>query len=235
MLEINLGSQSRTYSPAPLYQTDFAPDLVIEVTSICDRACHGCYANNILAKGDKATVAKKFPQLFLKLSDLTSNLHALETSPASLSFRGGEPTRHPELHRILEIASSSTPSKKNYLETHGRWLFNDDNKDLLDAIAKTGTIVKISHDSMHELSTEDLKKITDLLISKDIEFLIAITENSYNEFLKCRNDIAFVQNEKIVFQQKAQFDHELLKPKIGVISCDGTLKKTLNSKIGFKK
>lgn len=207
----------------------FQPDLIVEVTGACNRACSGCYAPNVVAK-DATEVFAKRPELFLKTEDLNNALS--EISPVEIaSIRGGEPTLHPELPSIINMVA--TRAKEVFLETHARWLMADDfipYMNLLKAIAENGIIVKISFDKMHGLKAEELQRITHFLKWHDVDFRIAITEASLADYIATRSLCSFVKDEKIIYQPKVTRAEELVKPTVGTINVRGELKATLNHK-----
>lgn len=208
----------------------FQPDLIIEVTGACNRACVGCYAPNVVAK-NAASIYETRPELFLKTPSLDNALSEI-TRPVSIaSVRGGEPTLHPEIATLLKMIA--TRAEQVFLETHGRWLIEEDfipYMGLLEAITKNGVIVKISFDKMHGLKPDELKRITHFLSWHDVEYRIAITESSLAEYMATRSLCHFVEDEKIIFQPKATTESELVKPLTGTINVLGEIKRTLTHK-----
>lgn len=207
----------------------FQPDLIVEVTGACNRACSGCYAPNVVAK-DASEVFAKRPELFLKTETLNNALS--EMSPVGIaSIRGGEPTLHPELPSILKMTASS--AKEVFLETHARWLMEENFipcMELLKSIVDNRIIVKISFDKMHGLKTEELQRIVHFLSWHDVDFRIAITEPTIADYMTTRSLCSFIKNEKIIYQPKAASADELVKPTVGTINVRGELKATLNHK-----
>ena len=207
----------------------FQPDLIVEVTGACNRACSGCYAPNIVAK-DTTEVFAKRPELFLKTEALNNALNEISHVEIA-SIRGGEPTLHPELPSILNMIA--THARKVFLETHARWLMADDfipYLNLLKAITENGIIVKISFDKMHGLKAEELQRITHFLKWHDVDYRIAITEPSLADYVATRSLCSFIKDEKIIYQPKVTSAEELVKPTVGTISVGGELKATLNHK-----
>lgn len=207
----------------------FQPDLIVEVTGACNRACSGCYAPNVVAK-NAAEVFSKRPELFLKTETLNN---ALSEVPfvSSASVRGGEPTLHPELPSILKMIS--TRAKNIFLETHARWIIEKSfipYISLLKSIVDNGIIVKISFDKMHGLKTEELHRIIHFLDWHDVDFRIAITEPTLADYMSTRSLCSFVKDEKIIYQPKATNAEELVMPTVGTINVRGELKATLNHK-----
>ena len=212
----------------------FNPDLIVEVTSVCDRACAGCYAPNVIATGSPQEIYDSSPNLFLNPVVLQHTLEQLDSMPSHISLRGGEPTRHPLLSELIGLLSAVSTSV--YLETHGRWLLPKSvrpYKNLINALIENGTTVKLSFDSMHGLSKDDLKTITDILGVNDISFLIAITESNDNAFESARSRCDWIPDSKIIIQHKATSANALVKPRMGVIGVDGRLKTSLNFKSSF--
>lgn len=210
----------------------FKPDLVIEVTSVCNKACNGCYAPNVVSKDSAIELQKKDPSLFLGLSELQLALLNLgHVLPETISFRGGEPSLHPELPSIISLTRYF--SQNLVLETHGRWLLKAEREkyqQLLGAIMANSVKIKISFDTMHRMRTSELVEIVSYLLSLNIEYYIAITESSEEDFSNTRSSISWVSEEKIFFQKKAISQQGMLKPRFGVIDSRGMLKNGLNTK-----
>lgn len=213
----------------------FQPDLIIEVTGACNRACAGCYAPNVVAK-DAASIYETHPELFLKTQSLSNALSEI-TAPVSIaSVRGGEPTLHPEIATLLKMIATRT--EQVFLETHGRWLIEEDfipYMGLLEAITQNGVIVKISFDKMHGLKPDELQRIIHFLNWHDVEYRIAITEVNLAECMATSSLCHFVEDEKIIFQQKAKSESELVKPFIGTINVRGEIKGTLTHKFEMEQ
>lgn len=210
----------------------FKPDLIVEVTSACNRACPGCYAPNVVSSKSASELIKLDSSLFLSLQSLNETLMFWDQElPKLISIRGGEPSLHPELPSILK--SFKFFSRDIVIETHGRWLLaknRNSYEELIQSILEAGIIIKISYDSMHGLSAEELMEITDYLKACGGKYLIAITENTTKEFEVTRNTITWIDDENILYQVKAKGMDELLKPRLGVINTKGILKSDLNSK-----
>lgn len=212
----------------------FQPDLIIEVTGACNRACIGCYAPNVVAK-DAASIYETRPELFLKTPSLKNALSEITSLVSIASVRGGEPTLHPEIGILLKTAA--THADQVFLETHGRWLLEEDfipYMDLLEAITKNGIIVKISFDKMHGMKSDELQRITHFLRWHDVEYRIAITEPNLTEYMATRSLCHFIEDDKIIFQPKAATESELVKPLIGTINIRGEIKRTLTHKFGME-
>lgn len=208
----------------------FQPDLIVEVTGACNRACVGCYAPNVVAK-DAGEVYEKRPELFISVAALNNAWNELEVWPHVTAIRGGEPTLHPKLPVLLIMAANK--SNQVFLETHGRWLLPEsvaNHQELIKTIQEKKIIVKLSFDKMHRMKKEELQKITDFLNWHEIDYRIAITEASLADYLESRSLCYFVSEDKIIFQQKASSSNELVKAIIGTINVRGEIKETLNHK-----
>jgi organic radical activating enzyme len=202
----------------------FIPDLIIEVTGACNRACVGCYAPNVVSNKGAIALFDNNPELFLGVLALNNAMNELQEFPLVTSIRGGEPTLHPKLPILLLIASKK--SDKVFLETHGRWLLPknvDTHIELIQSIKKNNVIVKISFDKMHGMKEAELKEITEFLNLNGIRFRIAITEATLADYLETRSFCSWVSDDKIIFQQKAIREEELVKPWIGTINVRGEL------------
>ena len=209
----------------------FIPDRIIEVTGACNRACVGCYAPNVVSNEGATALFEKRPELFLGVMALKNALNELERLPSVTSIRGGEPSLHPKIAVLLMMASRH--SDQVMLETHGRWLLPENvasNKELIKVIKDNGIIVKISFDKMHGMKKDELQKITDFLNWHEIDYRIAITENTLADYIATRSVCYWVDEDKIIFQQKAKTELELVKPLIGTINVRGELKKTVTHK-----
>lgn len=213
----------------------FNPEIIIEATGVCDRACAGCYAPNLVSTQTPQQLYQAYPELFLKPELLKRTLERIGGSGFSLiSIRGGEPTRHPDLEELLLIAAQFANSV--VLETHGRWLLLDQiarSEPLLDVIRRSRAHVKLSFDRMHGLGIEDLHFITDVLSWHGINYRVAITEKNEEEFLKIRRLCSWLRDEDIIYQKKAVALSELPTPSVGVVGLDGTLRRTLAVRDSF--
>lgn len=210
----------------------FKPDLIIEVTSTCNRSCTGCYAPNVVSnKSAKDLMAEK-PNLFLDVNQLENLIAFWEQKlPKILSFRGGEPSLHPELGRILQ--ASRFFASELVIETHGRWLLEDQRQDyqeVITAVYETKTVVKISYDSMHRLRVDQLLEITSFLENLKIRFYIAVTENTVEEYHKTIEQVSFINPALFIFQKKALSSETLVRPELGVIDVSGQLNGGLTNK-----
>lgn len=217
-------------SKGRLHYKTFLPDLIIEVTSVCDRACPGCYAPNFVSGKSRAEINSGNPSLFLTEEQLQKALTALTSNeklstPVLAAFRGGEPTRSAILPILLSVAKQF--GCDTVIETHGRWIIDQRPEEitfsevLFDRIRETNTLVKLSFDEMHGLSTTSLQKITMILDLNNIEWNIAITEPSFDRFLISRKACNFAKDHQIIFQEKAFSKDKLVQPRFGVIHTNG--------------
>ena len=213
----------------------FQPDLIIEATATCDRACAGCYAPNVtVAKSDAAVFYSEHPELFLNPNVVETSLSALPRTPTLISIRGGEPTQHPELAAIIQ--SCLKHAKTVVLETHGRWLLPKDvahYKALLPVLMQSNVVIKLSFDQMHGLSVDDLKTITDILGFNNLQYLIAITEPDDASLRSSRARCSWIPDDNIVYQPKAATLKDLTAPPLGVLTVKGSLVRTLTVKQTF--
>lgn len=210
----------------------FIPDLIIEVTSACNRSCSGCYAPNVVSTESARDLMEQQPNLFLSVSDLEKTIMTWDQSlPETISIRGGEPSLHPQISEILKAIKFF--GQKLVFETHGRWLLAEQRsqyESLISSIVSNDAIVKISFDSMHRLAPEKLKEITTFLEDLKIRYLVAVTEMDENSFLSTRSLASWVPNSAFIFQKKAGSADELVKPNLGVINVSGKLVGGLNNK-----
>ena len=212
---------------------NFQPDLILEVTSICDRRCKGCYAPNAVSQEDAETLFNSNPSFFLQTEKLKKTLEGLSQNKiSSISLRGGEPSRHPKLGELLEVIRSFNASDI-FVETHGRWILeeSESTSQLIQACKDTNCILKISFDQMHGLKPEKLKAILDRITSAKIQYAVAITESTNEKFVVSRGFCDWVPNDKIIYQAKAVNSQDLLQPRVGVIGVNGYLVKNLTSNL----
>ncbi len=208
----------------------FKPDLVIEATSVCDRACIGCYAPNVVSRESSQTLLSTKPSLFLFPENLALAISELDLAQKIASIRGGEPTRNPLLPELLKILAKT--GAHLYLETHGKWLIDEEDHGLLlRSLVETGTNVKLSFDSMHGTVREELASMIAILHKNSIQCSVAITEASPDLFLKVLSSISSLAIGEIYFQTKATTLEALVRPSIGVVGVNGLLKKSLSSKL----
>jgi organic radical activating enzyme len=208
----------------------FQPDFIVEATSVCDRACVGCYAPNFVSKKSATAIYQDRAELFLSpIKAETALLEFSEKFFDVLSIRGGEPSLHPELSVILKACEKR--AKSVVLETHGRWLETpNDYHDLIDMVVATGTGIKLSFDQMHGLTPSQLRSISEFLDEKSIPLYVAITEASESDFLKTRTLCSWVPDEQIIFQEKVFSGHQLVRPIHGVLGIDAQIRRQLHTK-----
>lgn len=225
--------------------TPFEPAVIIESTSFCDRACNGCYAANKVSRESPHSLLEKNPEAFitpgsteLALESILSETEAFSENTI-LSIRGGEPSLHPEMPRILSKIRSKWRGQIAF-ETHGRWILKEDGRAasdtsaLIEAIEKETIQVKISFDQMHGLSAADLRRATDILDMRRIQYRVAITESSFEQFKRTRELCSWVNDEKVIYQPLARNENQLNPQGSTVIGVDGSIKKKLNVRPSFK-
>lgn len=222
-------------------QYEFKPELIVEVTSVCDRACLGCYAPNVIVKNDHDVTFKQQPELYLHPDALLTSLSKIRSTIkrrlSSLAFRGGEPTCHPELPDLIEISLRYTNTL--FVESHGRWSLPTakdtgiDVQNVLQALAQPGVVLKISFDSMHKISATELEDALDLFNQNGVKWLVAITECGEQQFNEQRARCTWVPDSKIIFQKKALSALELYSPSLGVIRTRGEHANSLSARTSF--
>jgi organic radical activating enzyme len=153
--------------------------------------------------------------------------------PKSVSLRGGEPSRHPQLADLIKVSAQICETV--WVETHGRWLCDESEtrKEWIDAFKSTGAIVKVSFDRMHHLRTDLLKRITDCLERNDLRWMIAITEPDQASFDKTRQRCDWVPKERISFQKLVTSHNLLVNPPLGTLSVNGYLQAQPTAKAEF--
>lgn len=215
----------------------FRPDLIVEVTTVCDRQCAGCYAPNNVSGKDPAQLLAEKPEWFLTTVALETTLRELHAessiAESEISVRGGEPTRHPGLPDLLRSLRRSS-SGPLYLETHGRWALTG-SEHLFDVLRETDTIVKISFDQMHGLSPSALKQITESIEREDIRWCVAITEATSEEWAVSRKSCSWVNDDHIIVQRKAYSADALVRPTFGVIHVNGSRSDGVSTRPGFSR
>ncbi|NSX55807.1 4Fe-4S cluster-binding domain-containing protein [Parasulfitobacter algicola] len=201
----------------------FDPELIVEITSVCDLNCPGCYSPTLRTTEKPEITLAQHPDMFMQPAALAKALSNLNPTPRSLSLRGGEPSRHPLLADLIRV--SADVCETVWVETHARWLaVNDDRRrDWIQTFKQTNAIVKVSFDKMHHLRTDILRDITDVLEAEDLRWMIAITEPDQASFQKTRNRCDWVEDHRITFQEFVT-DHRLLvSPPLGTLSVAGRL------------
>jgi organic radical activating enzyme len=213
----------------------FLPDLIVEVTSVCDRACPGCYSPTIRSSAAPDTLLREHPDAYLSPERLGKAFRDLNERDLRVSLRGGEPSRHAQLLDL--VATADEFCKETYVETHARWLLTDEPHVAiwLAGFREFQTVVKVSFDRMHSLSHEQLRAITDRLSEAQVRWVVAITEPTAQDFERTRALCPWVPEDKLIFQEKVR-DHRLLvEPRLGTVSVDGSRKQRLTTKSAMKR
>ncbi len=210
----------------------FVPDLIVEVTEACNRSCSGCYAANTVTGKSPLQLLEERPDLFLSVKKFSDFIESWPYGILStVALRGGEPSLHPEL--TLLISEAIKISKKVFIETHGRWLLEKNRADysnLIAAVQKIPVTVKVSYDSMHGLKFDELLSIASFLSSIKVDYAVAITEKTQEEYEITRRTIKFVPDSKIIFQPKASSVDQLIRPVFGILNTEAILVSGLNSR-----
>ena len=199
----------------------FAPDLIVEVTTVCDRACPGCYSPTLRTHEDIEATHRSHPELFMSPETLDLAIVDLGERPDGMSLRGGEPSRHPRLAALIEVAARHT--HRVWVETHARWLLGNNRfaAEWLSVLVRTGSIVKVSYDRMHSLSEPQLRAVVKALDEARVRWSVAITEPDSASFAATRRECAWIEDERVIFQHKVR-DHRLLvEPRLGTIDVAG--------------
>ena len=217
-----------THQSVDRYQ-GFNAELIVEVTIVCDRACLGCYAPNVISRKDHGITLRQRPELFLHPTVLRHRLVEITSSIGrpleSLSFRGGEPTCHPGLPELIELSVEHT--KQLFVETHGRWALPEtqgtglDVVALINALRRPNAFVKVSFDSMHKISPEELERLLAIFDDNRVNWLVAITETDNKQFFEQRDRCSWIPDSKIILQPKALNASQLYTPPLGVIRSGG--------------
>lgn len=217
----------------------FQPDLIIEVTRACDRKCRGCYAPNILvAKSDIGSISS-LDGMFLcpeKLRDTLSHLNPNHLPINRIAIRGGEPTLHPNLAKITEIAKEF--GENIFIETHGRWAESIQTlsvyEDFLKTCQRSQATLKISFDRMHAISHRSLTAIIRHVEQYHVKIAIAITEDSEELAIEQMQLLPFIAEESFYFQKKGHSESDLVRPKMGIINSNGLVQNRLTNKFALK-
>lgn len=204
----------------------FRPDIILEVTNLCNMACSGCYAPNVLEKNKKAKDHIKH----LTLRELEDNWPAVGYVK-KVAIRGGEPTLNPGIGKILSFIKGK--ADEIYLETNGRWL--ECSTDFLKIIKENKTTIKFSFDKMHGVRISEKNNLLKSLIKENFRLSIAITTNTFDEFMLEYEEIdSDLLSEIEVFWQKKAFKIEdLVSPTFGVISKNGLFTSSVTAKLKF--
>ncbi|MEI8012351.1 MAG: radical SAM protein [Candidatus Omnitrophota bacterium] len=122
---------------------------VIEITEDCNLSCSGCFAGSSAKNNGQAK------NLDLATIDFMLNKYvSYEGSPEVLQISGGEPTLHPDLFKIIELARSKNICHV-MLNTNGVRIAQDD--DFARAVAKTGVELYLQFDGFDPLIYEKLR------------------------------------------------------------------------------
>src|SRR5262245_6815867 len=175
----------------------FEPDILVEVTTVCDRACPGCYSPTVRSKDAPAVVYARYPERFLAPSVLGRELAALGESGLVIALRGGEPSRHPGLADVVRVASRY--ARTLYVETHGRWVVERtlESLRLVEALAAPEAIVKISFDAMHGMRPALLREAIATLDRAGAAWVVAITEPDDVAFARTRATCDWIADARI--------------------------------------
>jgi hypothetical protein len=131
-------------------------------------------------------------------------------------------------------------ARRLYLETHAFWVTQDGPSrlphadELLESLAHPGAVVKISFDSMHGMSALGLKETTRCLDERQVDWLVAITEDSLDGFTRLRAECGWVSDSRIIFHHKVARSGGLYSPPLGVIRADGEHVGALSTKPSFE-
>ena len=191
---------------------------------MCDLGCRGCYAPNLISTRSTTELVDARPELFLSEDKLQQALDKIACQRAGFSFsaavRGGEPSLHPNLAQLFRRLT--TVAHPVYLETHGRWVGVRDT-EVLRVCSRLGIVLKVSFDSMHCISSQELLRICDAADAQCVHYLVAITEPSEHDFRETRDKCRWIPDERIVVQRKATVSAQLIQPKLGVLTPNGNL------------
>ncbi len=199
----------------------FQPDLVAEVTLSCDRRCPGCYSPTLVTQDDPRQVIEARPELFLLPEVLDRLLGGLDEPALTVALRGGEPSRHPLLAALVEVAARH--AQVVWVESHARWVLKEPawSAGWLETLARTEAVLKISYDRMHALKPATLREITTRLDRSRVAWNVAITEPTEGEFLRARAACPWIPEEYFIFQKKVRNHNELVHPRLGTIDPTG--------------
>lgn len=196
----------------------FAPDLLVEVTSVCDRAWPGNYSSALRTTNDPRAFLAVRPDLFLATDKLRTALESLGRRDLSIALRGGEPSRHA---RLLDLVRCATPfARELFVETNARWTVEPRRsvREWLAELATLRTILKISFDRMHALDPRDLEEIVSQLERHGVRWLVAITAPDEMTLTRTRELCRWVPDKRLVVQRERARVHAPL----GVIDVSGT-------------
>lgn len=201
---------------------DFKPDLIIEVTNICNKSCKGCYALNVSEK-ETDKIKNLDPNVLYYSLRKTHHLNEIKT----VSIRGGEPSLNPKLVEIMKVLKNFNFDKV-YLETDGDWITT--NSPLLKNLIDMNITLKISADKMHNSDETTSDRRFQILNQYGLEFVVAITEKTLDECEQFAITYFPDLKNNFIFQIKKFSNDELIKPKYGVLNVDGIFKTSLTSR-----
>lgn len=144
---------------------------IIEITDKCNLSCPTCFAN---AQG-KSFLTKE------QVSDMLDLLVKCEGKPEVVQISGGEPTLHPDLFGILEVANSKG-IKFLQLNTNGVRIAQDAN--FLEKLAEIKPAIYLQFDGFSDdiyrtlrgVELLDIKmKAIELLAAKGFSVVLAVT------------------------------------------------------------
>lgn len=215
----------------------FSPDLIIEVTSACNRSCVGCYAPNVILKSGNLDT-EYLKTISLSMTSIEKALTAIGddlAKSAVIAIRGGEPTLNPDLPQILTLLPTNS---KKFLETNGNWILSHvlpvAQKDtLLNSLVHSKTCLKISYDTMHKSRPEQLRQQIEFLKQKGIAWCLAITAAREDDCLPLLAEIPFINTNLVFFQRLAHKIDDLVKPSLGVIDTKGNFKTSVTAHSHF--
>lgn len=200
---------------------EFKPDLIIEVTNVCNKNCKGCYASNVdLNSGKESNLSPELLNLSLQSLLILEELN-------TISIRGGEPTLNQDIDKII-LRLEKFSFDKIYLETNGDWI--QENSPLLLKLENSKVIIKLSTDKMHAIPAQIITKRVDLLKKYKLNFLLAVTDESLEKCIEFVTEHYPNVNAPFIFQKKAYSTNELIQPTYGVLNSKGVLSKTLTTK-----
>jgi uncharacterized radical SAM superfamily Fe-S cluster-containing enzyme len=149
-----LALQSRTHFGCP-YDCGLCPDheqhsclALIEINEECNLTCPVCFADSSPRKTRNRTVAE--------VDAMLETLIESEREPDLVQISGGEPTIHPQILEILQLAKSK-PIRHIMLNTNGIRIARD--RAFVEELAKLkpGFEVYLQFDSMKKAALENLR------------------------------------------------------------------------------
>ncbi|MFL5237508.1 MAG: radical SAM protein [Rhizomicrobium sp.] len=172
-----LAFQSRTERGCP-YDCGLCPDheqhsclALVEINDECNLTCPVCFADSSPKKTRNRTLAE--------VDAMLETLIESEREPDLVQISGGEPTIHPQILEILQLAKSK-PIRHVMLNTNGIRIARD--RTFVEQLAKLapGFEVYLQFDSMKESALEnlrgaDLRRIRERALANLEEFGISTT------------------------------------------------------------